>query len=229
MPEPTADALVERLVELADPAELPGLRRRLPPGEPVLGVRMKHLFDAAAAHVAMPLEQVHRMLDHEAYEPRLAAFCVLDFRARGHLDDAGRDDLARVYLDRHDRITSWDMVDRAAPRVLGRWLVGRALTPLRELAAAPEPLHRRSAVTAPLWFARYGPDEDLRASLEVAARVAADPDPVVHKAVGILLGHAGARVPDAVRGFLDRHSSSMARPAVRQATSKLPASDRGRW
>lgn len=229
MPEPTADALVDRLEELADPAGLPALRRRLGPDEPALGVRMKHLFDAASAHAAMPLEQVHRLLDHEAYEPRLAAFCVLDFRARGRLDDTGRAELARVYLDRHDRITSWDMVDRAAPRVVGQWLAAHDLAPLGALAATDDPLRRRTAVTAPLWFARYGPDQRLAEGLQVASTVAADPDPVVHKAVGILLKHAAVRDADAVRAFLDRHAPSMARAAVRLATEKLPAADRGRW
>jgi hypothetical protein len=229
VPDLTARAVVDRLTALADPAQLPSLRNRLAPDEPAFGVRMKHLFDTAAAHAAMPLDQVHVLLDHEAYEPRMAAFCVLDVRARGNLDVAGRDELAQVYLDRHDRITTWDMVDRAAPRVLGRWLQGQDLAPLRQLAASDDPLRRRTAVTAPLWFARYGPDDDLRAGLAVAEPVAADRDPLVHKAVGILLGHAGARDPDAVRGFLDRHAASMARPAVRLATAKLPAADRNCW
>lgn len=45
-----------------------------------------------------------------------------------------------TYLARHDRITTWDMVDRAAPWVVGRFLTGRPKEPLHELAHAAEPI-----------------------------------------------------------------------------------------
>ena len=119
-----------------------------------------------------------------------------------------------MYLARHDRITTWDMVDRAAPRVLGGWLVGLSKDPLRELAAAPEPLRRRSAITAPL-FCVVTDDADLVAvGFELAARLAGDPDPVVHNAVGIFLKHAGTRDPAALFGFLDAHAAAMPRPGA---------------
>ncbi len=161
------------------------------------------------------------LLDHPAYEPRMAAFCILDFQARRRLDDDQRRGLYDVYLGRHDRITTWDMVDRAAPRVVGGWLLGRDLAPLHDLAAAPDPLRRRTAVTAPLLLVREGTDAEVAESLAVAATVCADPDPVVHKAVGILLKYAGQRDEPLLRAFLAEHEARMPRPAVRLAKEKL--------
>jgi 3-methyladenine DNA glycosylase AlkD len=85
------------------------------------------------------------------------------------------------------------MVDRAAPRVVGGHLAGRSKAPLFELAAAAEPLRRRTAITAPLYFVKAGSDEDVAAGFDVAARLADDPEPVVRRAVAIFLKHAGRR------------------------------------
>ena len=185
-------------------------------------VRMGSLFEVAKTHTGLPLAEVELLLDHPAYEPRMAAFCILDFKARRKLDDAGRAELYDVYLRRHDRITTWDMVDRSAPRVVGQYLAGRDKQPLHELAAAADPLRRRTAITAPLFYAtRNGPDDDLTASFAIAATLAGDPDPIVHKPVGIFLKHACARDEQAVLAFLDEHASGMPRPAVRLAVEKL--------
>jgi hypothetical protein len=54
---------------------------------------------------------VDRLLDHPAYEPRMAAMCVLDDKARRRLDDDGRAALYGMYMGRHDRITTWRVLD----------------------------------------------------------------------------------------------------------------------
>ncbi len=57
------------------------------------------------------------------------------------------------------------MVDRAAPSVVGGYLIGRSCRPLHALAAAEDPLRRRTAVTAPLWFVRRGDEADFAAAV----------------------------------------------------------------
>src|SRR5690606_29376586 len=102
--------------EVQSETELANVRKRLAPGEEAFGMRMRHLFDVAKRYSGLPLEEVNRLLDHPAYEPRMAAFCISDFKARRRIGDEERQLLYAMYLDRHDRITTWDMVDRAAPR-----------------------------------------------------------------------------------------------------------------
>jgi 3-methyladenine DNA glycosylase AlkD len=223
-----AEHLLAELRGLANPSELEKVRKRLPPGEEVLGLRMGDLFAAAKRHRDMPLEAVEALLDHPAYEPRLAAFCVLDFKARARPTEAERAAMCEIYLRRHDRITSWDMVDRAAPHVVGGYLAGRSLEPLHELATGA-PLQRRTAITAPLYFIGKGSDEDLAGGFALAGRLAQDPDPVVHNAVGIFLKHAGGRDPDALSAFLGTYAEAMPRPALRLAIEKLPADERSRY
>ena len=223
-----ADHLVGELQERASSTELAKLRRRLPPGEEAFGLRMRDLFDAARAHRDIPLATVDALLQHPAYEPRMAAFCILDFKARRKLSEAERAELYALYLRRHDRITAWDMVDRAAPRVVGGYLAGRSLAPLEELAGG-EPLRRRTAITAPLYFIGQGSDEDMAGAFALARQLASDPEPVVHNAVGIFLKHAGGRQPEALTAFLSAYAGVMPRPALRLAIEKLPPDERAEY
>jgi 3-methyladenine DNA glycosylase AlkD len=226
----TARDVVAALEELRSDAERDKIRQRLRPGEEVIGVRMRHLFDLSKASADLPLDEVQRLLDEPAYEPRLAAFCILDFKARRRgLDDDARRALYEMYLDNHDRITSWDMVDRAAPWVVGGYLTGRSLEPLRRLARADDPLQRRTAMTAPLYFVKKGSEDDLAGGFEIAALLVSDPDAIVCKPVGIFLKHAGTRDPDSLRSFLTEHAASMPRPALRLAIEKLDPAERKQW
>ena len=188
----TAADVVAALEALASDAELPKVQARLLPDEPAFGLRMRDLFDTAKGFERLPLHEVDRLLDHPAYEPRMAALCILDFKARRKLDDESRRELYDLYLRRHEGITTWDMVDRAAPRVVGQYLVGRSLDPLHRLARSPAALERRTAITAPLGFAKAGAMKELRESHAIAVALADDPDPLVRKAVATFRRHAGA-------------------------------------
>lgn len=211
---PRAHDVVSALREAADPTQRTAIERRVRPGEPVQGIRMGALFDIARDHRTLPLGEVAALLDEPAYEPRMAAFCVLDFQARTRLSPEERAERCTLYLDRHDAITAWDMVDRAAPRVVGQALAGSDLAPLRELATSDDPLRRRTALTAPLWFARYGTSpDDVANALEIAGGLVGDRDPLVARPLGILLRHTEKRYPDAVARFVEQHGAAMAQPS----------------
>jgi 3-methyladenine DNA glycosylase AlkD len=225
----TAGGVVTALRAHQSDAELPKVRKRLAPDEEAIGVRMRHLFDVAEAHTDLPLGEVDRLLDHPAYEPRMAAMCILDFKARRRIDDHQRHDLFQLYLSRHDRITTWDMVDRSAPRVVGGYLTGRSLDPLHDLTGSDRPLARRTAMTAPLYVVHAGSDTELVECFTIARRLATDPEPVVHNAVGIFLKHAGTRDRNSLHDFLATHAAAMPRSAVRLAISKLDAAERSRY
>ena len=63
----------------------------------------------------------------------------------------------------------------------------------------------------------------------LAGRLAADPEPVVHKAVGIFLKHAGGRDSDALQRFLADYGTALPRAALREAVAKLPPVERRRY
>ena len=184
------------------------------------GMRMRTLFDTAKAATGMETAELELLFAQPSYEARMAACCILDFQARTRLGDL---ELRDTYLRHHDRIDDWGMVDRAAPRVVGATLVGGPYDLLHELAASSDPHRRRTAMTAPLWFVRYAGDADVEAGIAIAEVLHEDPDPVVHKPVGIYLAHAGDRLPARVTEFLEQHGAAMPRSAYRIATRKRRA------
>ncbi len=228
-PPATAAQLVDALWAARSVDELTKVRKRLADDEEAFGLRMRDLFDLAKQAMDLSLDEVHQLLDHPAYEPRMAAMCILDFQARRRLDQDERQARCATYLDRHDRITTWDMVDRAAPRVVGGALIGRPADPLLDLAGSDDPLRRRTAITAPLHFIRHGSEDDLAHGFAVATALVGDRDPTVSKPVGIFLKHASTRDATGVRRFLDDHAGTMPRPAVRLAIDKLDPNLRDRY
>lgn len=217
----TAGSLLRDLHQVADLNAHPNRHYRGDAG--VLGVRMGAVFDIAKRHIEMPLAEIVRLLEEEQYEPRLAAFCVMDFQVRRpRVSDAEREERYHLYLQRHDAIDSWDMVDRAAPRVVGVFLRNRSRAPLFGLAASTDPLRRRTAMTAPLAYTRPVHPAGITDLLRLAEELAVDTDPVVSRPVGIALKHAGAVAPEEVRAFLDRMGDRLAAPVRREARSKLP-------
>jgi 3-methyladenine DNA glycosylase AlkD len=180
-------------------------------------MRMRDLFDTAKAATWIAAEELETLFAEPSFEARMVAFSILDFRARKNPGDL---ELRDTYLRHHGRIDDWGMVDRAAPRVVGATLAGGPYDLLHELAASDDALRRRTAMTAPLWFVKYGDDADVEAGLAVAERLHADADPLVHKPVGIYLAYAGERLPERLDDFLERHEQAMPRAAYRTATRK---------
>jgi 3-methyladenine DNA glycosylase AlkD len=186
------------------------------------GMRMRSLFDTAKAATDIAPDELEKLFAEPSYEARMAAFCILDFQARRRLGDL---ELRDTYLRHHDRIDDWGMVDRAAPRVIGATLTGGPYDLLHELAASPDRHRRRTAMTAPLWFVKYGNDTDVEAGIGIAEALHADPNPVVHKPVGIYLAYAGDRLPELLTSFLDKHGKAMPRAAYRIAVRKRSRTD----
>src|SRR5690606_18423122 len=145
------------------------------------------------------------------------------------MGDAQRRALCEVYIGKHDRITTWDMVDRAAPRVVGGWVSGGPYDLLHELANADDPLRRRSAITAPLYFIRSRIPSDLATGFDLAETLLSDPAPVVHNAAGIFLKHAGARDPERLHRLLEENAARMPRSCLRLAVEKLDPALRSRY
>lgn len=219
----TAAALMSELRRLAPSQTEP---RR---DDVKLGVRMRDLFDTAKTCRAMTIDEIEILFGQAEYEFRLAACCILDFKARTRLIETQHLELYELYLRQHDAINDWGMVDRAAPRVIGGYLAGRPLNPLTKLAKSHDPHRRRTAITAPLFFVKHGTDADLTGGFAIATLLAKDPEPVVHNAVGIFLKHAGRRDPSSLQTFLNQHAATMPRSGLRLAIEKLDPTERASY
>lgn len=146
---------------------------------------MRDLFEAGEA-----------LLDHSAYQPRIAADCVLDFEARARPTET---ELARLVPD----LPAAAQPDHRLGHGRSRRTPRGGRVPGRPQRTAPARAGRRPAaaaaygITAPVHFISRGSDEDLAGGFAHAGRLAQTPYPVLHNAVRTLLEHAGGRDPDA--------------------------------
>jgi 3-methyladenine DNA glycosylase AlkD len=197
------------------------------PDTEILGVTPGKVFALAKQCVAASLADLEALLASPFYEARLSAVSIMDFQARAKATSvATRKALFELYLRRHDRINNWDMVDRAAPHVVGGYLFERSRRPLHQLARSARPCERRTAIVSTYYFIRQ---DDTEETFAIAARLARDPDPLVQKAVGSWVREAGKRSPQSLGTFLDAHAREMPRPMLRLATEKLDARTKARY
>lgn len=185
------------------------------------GVKFGDLFSTAKAFKEMPLKEILKLLKSPYYEMRLGAVSILDFQARDKkLSDNSRKELFDFYIANHDYIDNWGFVDRAAPHVVGEYLVNRERDILFKLARAKDPWRRRTAIVSTHAFIRRGDVEDTFALAEILVY---DEDELVNKAVGSWIREAGKKAPKKLLAFLDNHAAHMPAVTLRYATEKLDA------
>ena len=182
----------------------------------VIGVRMGTVFAIAKANTRMPLAEVDRLLDSDAYEMRMVAVSILDFQARAK--NADRSALYELWMRRLDRIDTWDYIDRAAPRVVGGFLLDRPREVLFELARSEDRWHRRTAITAAFWIIRA---RDLDDPLALCEILADDREHLVQTNVGVALREIGRVDRARLEEFLARRGDDLSAHARRTARTAL--------
>ena len=185
----------------------------------IIGVSPGKVFPLAKKFTGMPLTEVNKMLDSPIYEMRLGAVSIMDFQARAKSTGAAqRKALFDLYMKRHERINTWDLVDRAAPYVVGGYLADKPRDVLYRLAKSKHASERRTAIVSTYYFIRAGDTADTFAISELLVE---DGNDLVQKATGSWLREAGKKDRDALIEVLGRHASRMPRTMVRYATEKL--------
>src|SRR5688572_17055022 len=101
----------------------------------IWGVRMGQVFALAKEFMEMPPAEVEKLLASAIHEARVGAVSIMDFQARSKkTTEVRRKELFDLYIKRHDRINTWDLVDRSAPYVVGGYLFDKPRKILYKLA-----------------------------------------------------------------------------------------------
>lgn len=227
---PTAAEFIRALRDISDPGQVADVSKFFADDletSSVMGVSIGKIFPVAKKFAAMPLTEIEQLLDDPHYEVRMGAVAIMDFQARAKKTDAAtREALFDLYLRRHDRVNNWDLVDRAAPHVIGGWLADKPRDVLYELAASPDPWRRRTAIVATWFFIRAGDTDD---TFRICAMLLNEPHEYVQKAIGSWLRTAGEVDRPRLIAFLDEHAEHMPRISLRMATEKLPKDERAHY
>jgi 3-methyladenine DNA glycosylase AlkD len=222
------------LKKLANPSAVAGVSRffRADPNahssdNRVLGVSIGKVFPVAKRFTDMPLSDIERLLDSPYYEVRMGAVSIMDFQARAkHTSAEHRKALFELYMRRHDCINNWDLVDRAAPYVVGGYLADKPRDVLYDLARSANPWERRTAIVSTYYFIRQADVED---TFRIAELLVHDSHELVQKAVGSWVREAGKKDQKRLLRFLKSYAGSMPRTMLRYAVEKLAPEVRAKY
>ncbi len=181
-----------------------------------MGVRMGQVFALAKEFVDIPLREVEKLLESTIHEARVGAVSIMDFQARSKkTTEARKKELFDLYIKRHDRINTWDLVDRSAPYVVGGYLFDKPRKILYKLARSRKMPERRTAIVSTGYFIRQGDVED---TFKIAEMLLDDKEDLIHKATGWMLRAAGDVDRQTLVDFLETYAASMPRVTLRYAT-----------
>jgi 3-methyladenine DNA glycosylase AlkD len=193
-------------------------------GDKFMGVRMGQVFALAKEFKAMEPMEIEKLLENPIHEARTGAVSVMDFQARDKkTPESRRKELYDLYLNRHDCINNWDLVDRSAPHVVGGYLACKPRQVLYKLARSKNMWERRTAITATWFFIRLGDVED---TFHIAELMLKDKQDLIHKAAGGWIRAAGGKAPKRLTDFLDKHAATMPRTMLRYAIERLSKKQR---
>lgn len=190
----------------------------------ILGVRMGQVFALAKEFMDMPLEEIETMLESSIHEMRVGAVSIMDFQARSRKTPGKhRKELFDLYIRRHDRINTWDLVDRSAPYVIGGYLFDKPRKILYKLARSPNMPERRTAIVSTGYFIRQGEVDD---TFKIAGMLLNDKEDLIHRAAGWMLRAAGGVDRQKLLNFLENNAATMPRTMLRYATEHLDKGQR---
>ena len=224
-----AAKFLSQLRALSSPDEVEKVARFFAGGETardnkIMGVSFGKIFTLAKKFAHASLADIAKLLENPFYEARMGAVSIMDFQARARSTTAAtRKALFDLYMRRHDRINNWDLVDRAAPHVVGRYLMDKPRDVLLKLARSKDPWRRRTAIVSTWYFIRAGDVDD---TFRIAEVLIDDEHELVQKATGSWLREAGKKDPVRLTKFLDKHAATMPRTTLRYAIEKLPKKTR---
>ena len=221
-----AEQFIEKLAAYRSPDQREKYERSLTTyeGDEFIGVRMGQVFALAKEFIDMPLDEVEKLLETPVHEVRVGAVSIMDFQARRRkTPESRRKELFDLYIRRHDRINSWDLVDRSAPYVIGSYLIDKPRDILYKLARSKDTWERRTAIVSTGYFIRQG---DVADTFKIAEMLLEDREDLIHKAAGWMLREAGKQDRPQLLRFLDKHAATMPRVTLRYAVEHFDKAER---
>ena len=233
MPGMTAVEFVKKLKTYSSPAELKKHHRYFtfdedqPDGDQFMGVRFGQIFALAKEFIEMSPAEIEKLLESNIHEVWAGGCSIMDKQAGSKKTPVERrKELYDLYMRRHDRINSWDLVDLCCIYVVGGYLVDKPRGVLYKLARSKDTWKRRTAILSTAYFIKQGDVDD---AFKIAEILLHDEEDLIHKATGWMLRYAGDKDRRRLLSFLDKHAGVMPRVALRNAIEHFDKKQRNHY
>lgn len=225
----TADQFIKKLETYKSPKDKKEYERYFsltsPKGDTFIGVRMGQVFKLAKEFMLMDPSEIEKLLESNIHEVRVGAVSIMDWQARNQkISESRKKELFDLYIKRHDRINTWDLVDRSAIYVVGSYLSDKPRDILYKLAHSKQMAERRTAIVSTAYFILKR--KETADTFKLSEILLNDKEDLIHKATGWMLRTAGGPNHLALLDFLDKHATEMPRVMLRYAIEKLDKEQR---
>jgi len=196
--------------------------------DPFNAVKMGDIFRLGKEFSGMLVGEIEKLMESPVHKLRVGALSIMGQCAKGRNCTPSRlAELFDLYIRRHDRINTWDLVDLAAYYVVGGYLADKSRKPLYKLARSKDMWERRSSIVATAHFILKMKEVDD--TFAIAEILVNDKEESVNKGTGWMLRTAGDVDRKRLLLFLDKHASSMPRVSLRYSIEKLSKAERDHY
>jgi 3-methyladenine DNA glycosylase AlkD len=191
-------------------------------GDKFLGIIVPLQRQIAKKYQDLGFAELENLLSAAIHEKRLVALLILVLKNhRAAIKDQKA--IYDFYVTHTHRVNNWDLVDLSAPYIVGKYLLDRDKSLLREFAGGKNLWRRRTAIVSTLHFIRNG---YFKETLLLAKKLLGDQEDLIHKATGWMLREIGKRDTLQLENFLHQHAQNMPRTMLRYAIEKFPEEQR---
>lgn len=186
-------------------------------GDQFLGISMPQQHTIAKRFLALPTEEVEKLLHESFHECRMTALLIWVYQSKkaGSIQQSF---IMDRYLANRRYVNNWDLVDATSPYLVGNNLLHKDRSVLIELAQEDHLWSQRIAMVSTLAFIRKGQFGDTFA---IADLLLSHKHDLIHKAIGWMLREVGKRNADALEEFLHDNIRQMPRTTLRYAIEKF--------
>ena len=186
-------------------------------GDILVGVTVPVNREIAKKYSEADFSTIKSMLDSPIHEHRLSGLLALVQKYKKQKNN--RTDIVKFYLSQTKNINNWDLVDLSAPYILGEYLnANYDQSIIDQLSNSQSMWERRIAIVSTLTIIRKN---DIDLALKLSEKYLTDTQPLIHKATGWILREVGKKDEKSLIDFLDKHTSTMPRTALRYAIERL--------
>ncbi len=196
-------------------------------GDEFIGITVPNQRKVAKKYKDLGLGEIQKLLGSSIHEHRLTGIFIMTYQfERG--DEHKKKTIYNMYLKNvaKGNINNWDLVDSAAHKIVGSYLIDKPRDILYELAESDSLWEQRVAIIATAWFIK---EDQFGDTLLISEKLLNHEHDLIHKAVGWMLREVGKRDAPTEQEFLDKHYKQMPRTMLRYAIEKFPEKTRQQY
>jgi 3-methyladenine DNA glycosylase AlkD len=188
-------------------------------GDVFIGVSMPDQRSLVKTYKTLSFSDLQQLIASKIHEHRMMALLILNEKIKSK-DLMEQQATFDFYCSNFEHINNWDLVDCSCHEVIGRFLMDKDRSILKEWAVSEHLWTQRIAMVSTWRFIR---EKQVKDTLEIAEILLHHKHDLIHKATGWMLREAHKKIPTAIEDFLEKHHQNMPRTALRYAIERFSA------